>query len=325
MLELFQAASNQGGPFQVGLEHGAITPTQQKALQTIYRKLREHQMFVKNIVWRPDLKVIRVTWADAQNRYVFKTVYRVQHDPVLTNSLYADKNEILDVKIMYLDGGRYRYLHLNHGGPINILPNGQVQYHATPTSPATPVDAAIGPFGYYQLNGHVSAEECKFCHMLVRGVSGKPGGLFFPRYQEARSPFDKDYAGPGSIEQPLFFRQADFHPVDPNTAEVKLPPGLPNPILLDRVNLSNPATHDLYTMFVRTMFEAPQLVEAMARDNHESLCISVDFQAAAPLFGRDNYVCADAVRKKLFVKFRNPLLSTGSGEVSYSKPYYAAQ
>lgn len=324
-LAIFQAASGHGGPIRVGLTGAKPSAQAQAALQTIYDKLLHHAMFLKNVVWRPDLKVIRMTWASAHNAYVFKTVYRVNHDPVLTNSIYADKNQVIDVKIMYLVGQHYHYLHLTHGGPTTVMPNGKIVYKKDDHDPQGSADPVVGPFGFYALNAHVSAEACKFCHMLVRGVNGKPGGIFFPRYQEAKTSLDKNYAGAGSIEQPLFFRQADFHPVDPNHAGVRLPPGLPNPILLDRVSLSDPATHKLYTMFVRTMFEAPQLVEAMARDNHESLCISVDFQTASPLFGKDNYVCADGVRRELFVKFRNPLLSTGSGKVSYSKPYYAEQ
>ena len=177
-----------------------------------------------------------------------------------------------------------------------------------------------GLFGYYDLNAHVSADECKFCHMLVRGVNGKPGGIFFPRYQE--TDLDHFYKKGSMLNQPLFFRASDFKAVDPTQAPVKLPEGLPNPVMFNRINLNDPATKNLYTMYVRTMFEAPQLVEAMARDNHESACISVNFDSAAPLFGHDNYVCADAVRKTLFVKFKNPLLSSGSGKVQYEKPYY---
>ncbi len=325
VLAIFRAAAGHGGPIQVGLAQGPANPVQKKALQRIYDKLLRHEMFLKNIVWRPDLKVIRVTWADAQNHNVFKVVYRVNHDPVLTNSVYADKNQILDVKIMYLDGGHYRYLHLNHGAPARVLSNGVIEYFASPKDPRASPTPVVGPYGYYSMQTHVSPQQCKFCHMLVRGVGGKPGGIFFPRYQEAKSSLDADETDASGFRHPSFFQASDFHPIDPAKAPVALPAGLPNPVLFNRVGFADPATRKLYTMYVRTMFEAPQLVEAMARDNHESLCISADFSSAAPLFGKDNYVCADGVRKRLFVKFRNPLLSTGSGEVSYSKPYYAEQ
>lgn len=313
-LAIFEAAAGQGGPVVVRPKDGPLDAAQRRAISAIYTQLKAHQIFLKNVVWRPDLKVIRMTWANNDNSLVFKIVYKVNHDPVLTNSVYADKRDIVDIKIMFLQGKHYRYLHLDRatkgtvsGSEVKIEPD----WHADgpPSNPE---------YGAYTLNGHLKPEQCAFCHMLVPGVDGKPGGVFFPRYQEASEVNGQKDA----LRPPLFFRASDFKPIDPGQAPVKLPAGLPNPVLFNRVDMTNPATKDLYTMYARTMFESPELVEAMARDNHESVCISVDFGPAAPLFGKDNYVCADAVRKKLFVKFRNPMLSSGTGEVDDEKPYY---
>jgi hypothetical protein len=279
--------------------------------------LREHRMFLKNVVWRPDLKVFRLTWADADNALVFKVVYKVAHDPVLINSVYADKNAIVDIKIMFLQDGRYRYLHLNHlAQGVATIHGGQVKIGEGRVR--TKNDAEAGP-AVYELDGHLSADQCKFCHMLVPGVNGRPGGIFFPRYQE--SSLDGRYTGSVALRQPTFFKESDFRMIHPKDAPVPLPEGLPDRILFNRVDMTNPATKATYAMYARTMFESPEIVEALARDNHESVCISVDFGPAAPLFGRDNYVCADGVRRKLFVKFRNAMLSTGSGEIAYVIPY----
>lgn len=318
-LDIFQAAAGQGGPARVVPKGAALDPAQKRAIDAIYAKLRAHQMFLKNVVWRPDLKVIRLTWADNADSLVFKIVYKVNHDPVLTNSVYADKRQIVDVKIMFLEGKRYRYLHLNNISATGTVAGGRIQIGSA-TVWQDKGGQRVNPFfGVYTLNGHMTDGQCKFCHMLVPGVDGRPGGVFFPRYQESSlADAEKD-----ALRPPLFFRAEDFKPVDPEAAPVKLPAGLPNPILFNRVEMNNPATKNLYSMYARTMFESPELVEAMARDNHESVCISVDFGPAAPLFGKDNYVCADAARHRIFVKFRNPLLSSGSGEVDYEKPYYA--
>jgi hypothetical protein len=317
-ITIFQAAAGQGGPVEVKPKNGPLDAAQTRAIKAIYAQLKAHEMFLKNVVWRPDLKVIRMTWANNDNSLVFKIVYKVNHDPVLTNSIYADKRQIVDIKIMFLDNGRYRYIHLDRAtqgavidGRVEIKPAGK-GWHALPGKSVNPL------YGEYTLNGHLSQAQCAFCHLLVPGVDGRPGGVFFPRYQEV-SPDD----GGAVLHPPLFFRAADFRLIDPAKAPVKLPPGLPNPIRFNLVDMTNPATKNLYSMYARTMFEAPELVEAMARDNHESVCISVDFGPAAPLFGKDNYVCADAMRKRLFVRFRNPMLSSDSGVIDYEKPYYA--
>jgi hypothetical protein len=317
-LAIFQAASGHGGPIGVRLENGAIDREQKEALNRIYAGLIAHKIYLKNVVWRPDLRVIRLTWANDDDSLVFKIVYRVSHDPVLTNSVYADKNEIIDVKIMFLQGGKYRYLHLDSAIRANIR-NGQVFYEDS-ASKKTNGNQKNTPYGSYVLNGHLEASQCKFCHMLVPGVNGRPGGLFFPRYQE--SGLDGHYSGHSSLEQPTFFDAAEFKKINPKEAPIALPSGLPDTILFNLVKMDDPATKDVYTMYARTMFESPELVEALARDNHESVCISVDFGSAAPLFGKDNYVCADGVRRKLFVKVKNPMLSTGSGKIEYEKPYY---
>lgn len=303
-LEIFRAASGHGGPVQPEWRF-ADTPTARAALERIYRALQNRQMFLKNAVWRPDLKVIRLTWANNDNSLVFKTVYRVNEDPALRNSVYADKTQVLDIKIMYLDGDHYRYIHLDHApqriGGWEFRPSGE-----------DPAQNRV--FGVYTVNGSPSKQECAFCHMLVPGVNGKPGGVFYPRYQESF------LAGKYHMKYPDMFDFASFKEIDRKGAPIKLPDALPQKILFRQVSVQDGPQ---IAVFARTMFESPEIFEAFARDNHKTMCMSVKFpDNAKHIFGSDNYVCADNQKKMLYVNYHNAMLSTGSGHIHYSIPYY---
>jgi hypothetical protein len=78
------------------------------------------------------------------------------------------------------------------------------------------------------------------------------------------------------------------------------------------------------TGFARILMELPQLVEVMARDNKQSMCVAVDFGGILEHagFGRNDYVCADNAAQHLSVKLTNSSLTVNKGPKQYSEPYF---
>ena len=285
------------------------TPKQKAALETIYQELLHHQIYLKNVVYRKDTNVIRITYGDDSDHYVFKISYKTNTDSVLTNSLYADKRQLIDVKIMYRDGDQYDYLHLDN--QREMVP---AHFRVVPSSPLA---------RHYRLETRIGNAECGFCHTLARN-DGSPSGLFFVRYQESNAPTARYLRGTDAL-----FKASDFQYVPTKLAAAQIPGGLPGglpPMIhFNQVHLhpGSPQGYSPLTVeYTRTIFEMPELVEVLARDNHKSYCISVDFSTFAKEFSNSNYVCADDQHKKLYVRFSNPYLTTGLKTVQYVKPFY---
>ena len=92
-----------------------------------------------------------------------------------------------------------------------------------------------------------------------------------------------------------------------------------------KVDFTDPQQdQDLATRFARTLFELPQLIEVMARDNGNSICVALDFGSFAEKagFGRNDYVCADNAAQRLYVRLSNRLLTVHAAPVEYSEPYF---
>src|SRR5579872_4317683 len=114
LIRIFEAV--QTG-LSIGPDHTISPPDSidRKVLSRILDKLRNRQLMLKNVVYRTNTGVIRVTWADDANADVVKVAYKTGKDPVLGNSVYADKRQVSDVKIMYrTESNAYEYLHLEN-------------------------------------------------------------------------------------------------------------------------------------------------------------------------------------------------------------------
>src|ERR1700722_1492601 len=70
------------------------SPDDRTTLARILKKLRHHQLVLKNVVYRTDTAVLRITWADDHNDDVIKAAYKTGKDRILSNSLYADKGQV---------------------------------------------------------------------------------------------------------------------------------------------------------------------------------------------------------------------------------------
>lgn len=261
-------------------------------------------MMLKNAVYRTDMGVIRLTWADDENEDVVKVAYKTAKDPVLGNSVYADKRQVIDVKIMYRSEAKvYEYLRFSNRDNTNS---------ANMDMP-TPVPAT--PQFNFSVQSRLTNEQCGFCHVLAQN-DGSPKGVFFPRYQES-------YGHPSaSIKLP--WRMENFAMMHPQDTEKLGLPGMAEDFLYQKVvvGIESPAPESV--QFARTLIEAPQLVEVWARDNNQSTCIAVDFGQSGAAFGmgRNDYVCADNREKRLYVRLTNNALTINHGPKDYSEPYF---
>src|SRR6266481_2194611 len=293
--------------FKTAIEHPQILPflpdaensDQKMVLKTILEKFTDHQMFLKNVVYRTDLDVMRVTWGDRKNDYVVKVTYKTGKDKVLSNSPYADKQAVFDVKIIYRKpNAEYDYLRLEDLKSVRFAGN----------------DASIDHDGY-AIEYKLSDEKCGFCHTLAKH-DGSPSGLFFPRYQEGQ--------GSNGLEgMSAFF--------DPNKLELKKKAesavlGLPE--MQDDFyffHVIKFGTYDKDRMqILRTLIELPQLLEVMSMDNRKSYCLLIDTGEIGEKlgFGRDDYICADNIAKKLHVKMTDVAISNKPGPTIYVEPYF---
>ncbi len=256
-------------------------------------------MFLKNVVYRTDLDVMRVTWGDRKNDYVVKVTYKTGKDKVLSNSPYADKQAVFDVKIIYRKpNAEYDYLRLEDLKSVRFAGN----------------DASIDHDGY-AIEYKLSDEKCGFCHTLAKH-DGSPSGLFFPRYQEGQ--------GSNGLEgMSAFF--------DPNKLKLKKKTesavlGLPEMqddfyfFHTTQLGIINEDTEKI----LRTLIELPQLLEVMSMDNHKSYCLLIDTGEIGEKLGlgRDDYICADKVARQLHVKITNDMVFNQKNPITYTEPYF---
>ena len=284
-------------------EH-TVTDSDRKVIAHILDKFRKHQMGLKNAVYRTDMGVIRITWADDNNNDVVKVAYKTSKDPILGNSVYADKRQVIDVKISYRVGDKYDYLRIQN--MENVAVSNAAAGDKAPPLPEKPT------FNNYRVEGNLTNEQCRFCHILAQN-DGSPKGVFFPRYQE----FYGEHTM-GEIN-PLFHMDHFTHMPASSARNLGLPE-MGQDFLYQKVSAS-PAAPPENTRFVRTLIELPQLVEVLARDNKQSTCVVADFP---PVTGQitENYVCADNAAQRLMVKLTNPVLTSNKGAKEYSEPYF---
>jgi hypothetical protein len=165
----------------------------------------------------------------------------------------------------------------------------------------------------YAIERKPANEECRFCHILAQN-DGSPKGVFFPRYQE--------YYGQYRMSEMNTLFHADHFKRKPAAAAREL--GLPDmgeDFLYQKVN---PGASDADTRFTRTLIELPQIIEVMARDNKQSICVATEFGGASPPppHATNNYVCADNAAQRLMVKLTNTVIATYKGSKEYSEPYF---
>jgi len=324
ILRIFEAAQTADSePF-----HEA-SPDDCATLARILKKLRRHQLALKNVVYRTDMQVLRITWADDHNDDVIKAAYKTGKDRILSNSLYADKGHVISVKIIYRNPrGAYSYLNLENinemiksnasppGGAGAAQPPDDYATEGNKTNAPEPGKAGAAPPLYnYAIEGNPSNEKCGFCHVLAKN-DGEPSGLFFPRYQESHA--DPD------IKVDNIFHLDAFLPQEASSAQKLGLPAMQENFLLRKVeNAYSPYPPPEEVRLFRTLIELPQLIEVMARDNRQSLCVLAQFaggDVAAQFSG--SYVCADNAAQRLYVHLVNPLLTAHKGPMDYSEPYF---
>src|ERR1039457_1960851 len=165
VIDIFKTVIEHPKPLPFSSDTGtsdAENSNQKMVLKTILKKFADHEMFLKNVVYRTDTDVIRVTWGDLKNDYVVKVTYKTGKDRVLSNSLYADKQAVFDVKIIYRKpNSEYDYLRLVNMTSMRFTENSTQIYHDR-----------------YFVEYKLSNEQCGFCHTLAKH-DGSPSGLFF--------------------------------------------------------------------------------------------------------------------------------------------------
>ena len=273
------------------------TDDQKAALKTIYKKFIDHEMFLKNVVYRTDINVIRVTWGDRNNEYVVKVAYKTGRDKVLSNSVYADKKAVFDVKIMYrMPNSEYDYLRLEN---LRLVQGNALFDHDV-----------------FHVEYKLTNEQCGFCHTLAK-YDNSPSGIFFPRYQEGQ--------GAGKLGgMSAFF--------DPSKLELKKKAdsiGLGLPEMMGdfyflKVTIGTTGNDKNNQKILRTLIELPQLLEVMSMDNHKGYCLFIDAGEIGKSlgFGRNDYICADNVARKLHVKMTNKGISNKPVPTVYTEAYF---
>lgn len=284
-----------------------------QALARILAKLRAREIVLKNVVYRTDMGVIRVTWADDDNNDIIKAAYKTGKDPILSNSVYADKQQLVDIKIIYrASDGSYQYLRIENNALIQA---DRAQYGLPTTERRHPQTNLLGPD--YMVEGRLTKEKCAFCHEIARS-DGSRGGIFFPRYQEI-------FGEPAHVHASGLFDAARFAPQPKSMAETLRLAPMSEDFVYQKIDFTDPQQdQDEATRFARTLFELPQLIEVMARDNGNSICVALDFGSFAEKagFGRNDYVCADNAAQRLYVRLTNRLLTVHAAPVEYSEPYF---
>jgi hypothetical protein len=281
--------------------HGA-SDENHKALTRILDKFRKHKMMLKNAVYRTDMDVIRITWADDDNIDIVKAAYKTAKDPILGNSVYADKRQVISLKIMYrTKAGAYEYIHLQNMDNIAV---GRAE---------KPPPLPEQPTFNYSIEGKLTNEQCRFCHTLAQN-DGSPKGVFFPRYQEF---YGQHHMG----EMNAHFHADHFEKKPAASARELGLPDMREDFLYQKVMPAESGGEP--TRFTRMLIELPQLIEVMARDNKQSICVVSAFPYPSTDNSEANYVCADNVAQRLMVKLTNPMLVSGNRSKEYSEPYFA--
>ena len=304
LIRIFEAA--QTAP-ELSPQH-PVSSEERKVIAHILGEFRNHQMRLKNAVYRTDTGIIRITWADDDNNDVVKVGYKTRKDPVLGNSVYADKRQVYDVKISYRAGNAYDYL-LFMNMDIALMSNAADGDRPQPL-PEKPT------FDHYRVEGKLTNEECRFCHILAQN-DGSPKGVFFPRYQESYGEHTMGELNP-------LFRTDHFARMPASSAGNLGLPEMKEDFLYQKISAS-PKMPPENMPFVRTLIELPQLIEVMARDNKQSTCVAVDIRFNDRRLGGDgsnDYVCADNAAQRLMVKLTNPVLTSNKGAKEYSEPYF---
>ena len=274
------------------------TDDQKMALKTIYRKYIDHEMFLKNVVYRADLDVIRVTWGDRKNEYIVKVAYKTGKDKVLSNSVYADKGAVFDVKIMYRKpNSEYGYIRLENLRLVQV---------------DTQLDHDV-----FHVEYKLTDEKCGFCHTIAK-YDNSPSGLFFPRYQEGQGYSElhgmSAFFDPGKLE---LRKKAD-------SIGLGLPEMQDDFYFLKVTKIGIQENDKNSQRIMRTLIELPQLLEVMSMDNHKSYCLFIDAGETGKSFGfgRDDYICADGVARKLHVKMTNSAISNKVDPTVYTEAYF---
>lgn len=267
-----------------------------EAIIRINKKFKNHELFLKNVVYRSDTNVLRITFSDMTNHDIIKAAYKTGSDPVLKSSVFADKKQIIDIKISYKNkAGEYTYLQL-----LN--------------SDHNQLNEDVYKLPKFTINGNLPSTKCLFCHTLAK-TDGSPSGVFFTRYQKTKKPNPADFSH-------QIFKQDRFKLLKGSMAKkLKLPP-MKSEFMFQKITTNSNFNDEEVNKYMRTLFEMPELIEVMARDNQKSYCVQIVVNTS-PKLGTDNYICADNSTKTLHVKFKNfYLVNKEQGLVEYAKPYY---
>ncbi len=303
--EIFKSVVTGSGAYTYELENASHTDAQKteklEVLKKIYDKLVENKMLIKNVVFRKDVETIRVSFADSNNDYIFKVTYKTDYDPVITNSIYADKQKIVDVKIMYRKNNDYEYINLLNKDNDNK------------SNPLMKEKNSSQTVDRYIIQTSLSDQRCGFCHVLAKNDSHNNSGIFFPRYHEATKKI-ADLEKGASV-----FRESDFVLKTKDQVSIALPKDFPNQFYYSSISNKVGLPIDDMTKYSRLIIETPELVEILAKDNRANYCINIYHNNNA--FDNNNYVCADYDNKKLYIRHNNPFQSS-KGLVEMFKDFF---
>lgn len=296
------------GSQPVILTDHSVTPDERRVMDDLLHKFRTHKMMLKNVVYRTDTSTLRITWADDPDHYVVKAAYKTGKDPVLGNSVYADKRKLISVKIMYrTNNNDYDYLQIENMDEISKPKDNRGEAAQSVT--------AVAPRNFV-IEGQLTNEQCRFCHILAQN-DGSPNGVFFPRYQESYKTTNIKNVGNLFHMDGFESLKADKS-VDLGLAAMK------DDFLYRKVPFQSTSEDPTIPHIVRSVIELPQLIEVMARDNGKSMCVS--FQTPFPDGGAptpNNYVCADNAAQMLYVRLTNPMISGDKKTNEYAEPYFS--
>lgn len=290
IIDIFKSLSENDPSKEMPSLYPVFEGKKAKELMKIYlQKMQNHEMHIKNIVFRTDIKNIRVTYGDATDHYLFKIAYSTSYDTVLVNSRYADKDAIDDIKLIYYENGKLNYVWIYHG--MNTK--------------RKKIDAAGAgnPKNEFIMNYNMADERCGFCHELAKH-DGSNTGLFFSRYQ-----YKKSFAGNGLDNESLngIFKESSFvltKKSDSGIADV-LGDRMPDSFYYQRFKSHTSGKRSDQNPPFSMLLEMPELIEVLARDNNKNYCMSIDFIDGVGVSDQ-NYICADVEAKKLYVHYENP-------------------
>lgn len=264
-----------------------------KLMKTYLAKMQNHEMRIKNMVYRTDNRNIRITFGDRDDKYLFKIAYSTHSDRVLANSRYADKADISDIKLIYYDKGKLNYIWIFHIKPQPV--------EATQTKEdEKKFIKAKAAEDQYVMHYNMAEERCGFCHELAKH-DGSNTGLFFSRYQ-----YKTKFSGSGIDKVDNIFRASSFvlsKKADTVIGKV-LGDKMPDEFYYQRFPTLLPENKDQHPVY-SIILEMPSLIEVLARDNNKNYCVSMQYEEK-DILTNENYICADIEKKKLYVHYENP-------------------